>query len=239
MSRKNAKTSFSASELDEIRDLIQELMSENSDRQKSIRATLRKRGLYWSEVGDKMPYTLDSLDILISNGIIKITDNTDDLNNEKNIQRSPQTSNNKTNTGRENSDEYYVINLCDEVLEQRASRQHRFDFLKGDGKNPRALPVDAYYEKLNLVVEYHERQHSEEVKLFDNRDTVSGVSRGEQRQIYDNRRKEKLPENGIKLVIIDYRDFGDSKKLQRNHDKDIEIVRQILNDYDIYPKKES
>lgn len=152
MSRENARTSFSTSEMDEIRGLIQELMSANSKRQKSIRAKLHSQGLYWDEVGNRMPYTLESLDILISNGIIKITDSPADLNNEIAMQHSPQTSNNKTNTGRKNSDEHYVINLCDEVLGQHAARQHKFDFLKGDGENPRCLPVDAYYEGLKLVI---------------------------------------------------------------------------------------
>jgi hypothetical protein len=34
--------------------------------------------------------------------------------------------------GRESSDEYYVLDLCDEALGERALRQHRFDWLRGD-----------------------------------------------------------------------------------------------------------
>ncbi|WP_309751901.1 hypothetical protein [Novosphingobium sp.] len=45
------------------------------------------------------------------------------------------------------------------------------------------LPVDAWYPELALVIEYRERQHSEAVKFFDQRETVSGVGRGEQRRI--------------------------------------------------------
>ena len=44
--------------------------------------------------------------------------------------------------------EIYVIDLCDELLGERASRQHRFDWLVGDpGRDgrPRALLVDAFY----------------------------------------------------------------------------------------------
>ena len=52
---------------------------------------------------------------------------------------------------RNDSDEFYVINLCDEVLGANASRQHTFDFLRGDGTPGRWLPVDAYYPELNLV----------------------------------------------------------------------------------------
>ena len=58
--------------------------------------------------------------------------------------------------------------------------------------------------------------------------TVSGVSRGEQRKIYDERRRIGLPKHGIKLVIISYSDFGQTKKLVRNHDTDLNTVKAIL-----------
>lgn len=145
-------------------------------------------------------------------------------------------SSQKSTTGkRKNSDEAYIIDLCDEVLNLKASRQHRFHFLQGDtspktGKKVE-LPVDAYYKKFKLVVEYNERQHTEEVDFFDKKKTVSGVSRGEQRRIYDERRKKVLPEHGIDLVIISYSDFGTSKKLQRNHDRDLQVVKRKLEKY--------
>lgn len=130
--------------------------------------------------------------------------------------------------GRSNSDEYYVIDLCDEILKQKASRQHTFDFLRGDGNPGKKLPVDAYYAKKNLVVEYYEKQHTESVSFFDNKQTVSGVSRGEQRKIYDARRKEILPKHGISIVTISYSDFGSTKKLKRNKEADLAVVRRIL-----------
>ena len=86
---------------------------------------------------------------------------------------------------RSESDESYVLDLADEILCLKASRQHRFEWLRGDISPKRGtrscLPVDGYYSSLNLVVEFAERQHSAGVKLFDQRATVSGVSRGEQR----------------------------------------------------------
>ena len=90
------------------------------------------------------------------------------------------------------------------------------------------MPVDAYYRDLDLVVEYYERQHTEEVRFFNRRMTVSGVSRGEQRKIYDERRRTELPKHGIKLVVISYTDFGTSKTLVRNHDADLAVVKEIL-----------
>jgi hypothetical protein len=129
---------------------------------------------------------------------------------------------------KKNRDEVYVIDLCDEVLGIKSSRQHRFPFLLGDSGI--ALPVDAYYEKLSLVIEYCERQHTEAVAFFDRKQTVSGVSRGEQRRLYDERRKAILPQHDIKLVNISYSDFeyDSQKRIIRNHQRDIEIVRKKL-----------
>ena len=110
----------------------------------------------------------------------------------------------------------------------KSSRQHRFPFLLGDSGV--AHPVDAYYEKLRLVVEYCELQHTEAVAFFDQKQTVSGVSRGKQRQIYDERRKLILPQHRIRLINIGYSDFEyDSKKrIVRNRQRDIEIIRDKL-----------
>lgn len=144
-----------------------------------------------------------------------------------------QTSQTAAAHGRANSDEYYVIGLCDEVLGQKAVHQYTFDFLRGD--SGRKLNVDAYYKDLNLVIEYCERQHTEAVAFFDHNErlTVSGVTRGEQRKIYDQRRRELLPQHGIKLIEIHYTDFGSSKKLKRNPEHDKEVIKQILKKHNI------
>lgn len=126
-------------------------------------------------------------------------------------------------------DEDYVIDLCDEVLGLEASRQHRFDFLTGD--TGRELPVDAYYEEKKLVVEYHEKQHTEDVPLFNRKKTASGVPRGEQRKMYDERRQKVLPEHGISLVIISYNDFeyDKQKRIKRNRESDLKTVKEKLD----------
>ncbi len=103
---------------------------------------------------------------------------------------------------RSDSDEAYVIDLCDALLSEHASRQHRFDWLVGDpGRDGRrrSLPVDAYYAEHRLVIEYRERQHDEPVAHFDkpNALTVSGVHRGIQRRIYDDRRAVEIPAHGL------------------------------------------
>ncbi len=136
-------------------------------------------------------------------------------------------------------DEHYVLDLCDRVLGAKASRQHRFEWLRGDpvdeeGKaTGRKLPVDAYYADQRLVVEYRERQHSEPVAIMDRRATVSGCPRGMQRKIYDQRRRTEIPKNGLRLVELDFSIFKHkkgSRKLLRDawHDERIIDERIIM-----------
>jgi hypothetical protein len=104
--------------------------------------------------------------------------------------------------GRVESDETYVLDLCDEVLAERGSRQHRFDWLVGDpGRSGRRvrLPVDSFWAGHRLVVEYREVQHDRPVAHFDkpHRLTVSGVHRGHQRAIYDARRDVEIPAHDL------------------------------------------
>lgn len=129
----------------------------------------------------------------------------------------------------------YIIDICDRVLGTPALREYRFNFLRGDpGRNGRAaarLPVDAYYPTLNLVIEYCERQHTESVPLFDKPDvlTVSGVHRGLQRALYDQRRRTVLPKHGITLVELHFSEFRcRSKRLLRLADEDEAVIRKRL-----------
>lgn len=126
-------------------------------------------------------------------------------------------------------DEAYIIDLCDRVLGRKASRQHRFPYLLGDTGTP--LPVDAYYEDLALVVEYRERQHLEPVAFWDKKPTASGVPRGRQRALYDERRREVLPQHGITLVQFSHSDFkcGSRKRLLRFTEDDERVVREKLS----------
>lgn len=142
----------------------------------------------------------------------------------------------KTMGRRADSDEAYILDLCDELLGWRAQREHRFPFLLGDpGKSGRrtSLPVDAYYPDLALVIEYQERQHFEAVAHFDKpwKLTVSGVHRGEQRRIYDARREEVLPQHGIKLVVLrcDQFERSGAKRLKRTPD-DARLIRAALEE---------
>jgi len=138
---------------------------------------------------------------------------------------------------RADSDEHYLLNLCDEVLGLPSSRQHKFEWLRGDFSEKKQsfsyLPVDGFWEPLGLVVEFAERQHDEAVKHFDKPSvmTVSGVHRGIQRRIYDQRRVELVPVNGINLLVIPATAFVLKRgKIVREPARDIEVVRVLLSE---------
>ncbi|MBG6056152.1 hypothetical protein IWX81_002584 [Salinibacterium sp. CAN_S4] len=129
--------------------------------------------------------------------------------------------------------EKYAIGLCDEVLAVASAKHHRFSWLMGD-ESPvtgrrRALPVDAYWESLNLVMEFHEKQHTEAVALFDNRKTLSGMNRGSLRKLYDNRRIELIPQHRLQLVTIPMSDFIVKRALTvPSRDTDVATVRRYV-----------
>jgi hypothetical protein len=135
---------------------------------------------------------------------------------QKTVEKSKTTTIEKSNS-RKDSDEHYVLDLCNIALGKTGLRQHKFDFLLGDansqGKQAK-LPVDNYYPELNLVIEYKEQQHTKPNTHFDKPDlfTLSGVHLGEQRPIYDQRRLEVLPQHGIQVIEISYSDFMFDRK---------------------------
>ena len=95
----------------------------------------------------------------------------------------------------------YVTELLVELLGP-AEIEKRFDWCRGDTRDPAVLgvrlPYDAAWEARKLIVEVDERQHGEAVAFFDKpgRMTVSGVHRGEQRQLYDERKVRLAREQG-------------------------------------------
>ncbi len=135
---------------------------------------------------------------------------------------------------RTDSDEKYILDLVAEVLAEPDYRwQHRFPSLLGDpghdGKR-RPLPVDGYFPRHKLIVEYWERQHSAPVPIMDEAMSISGVSRGHQRRLYDERRRAWARANGLRLLILDYRGFETDQqgKLRRSPDADRQAVAAAL-----------
>lgn len=221
-----SKASFTKSEAEEIIRLIEEKLKVDSVKQKGIRDKIRKIGFYASDYGFRDGYTVEQF---LSVAKIIGSSTTPPMLKVEPIKAKKQAEQEiKPKSPRSTSDESYIIDLCDEVLKLKALRQHRFDFLKGDSGT--RLPVDAYYPSLNLVIEYKERQHTEAVNFFDKRQTVSGVGRGEQRAIYDQRRRDVLPKFGIQLIEFDYSEFEHTrgKKLVRSREDDLKVIRTRL-----------
>lgn len=135
---------------------------------------------------------------------------------------------------RAKSDEKYILDLAAEVLAEPDYRwQHRFPTLLGDpGQDGRRrpLPVDGYYPRHQLVIEYWEKQHSAPVPIMDEGPTVSGISRGHQRRLYDQRRQVWAMANGLRFVILDYRGFETDQqgRIQRDPARDRQIVADAL-----------
>lgn len=131
------------------------------------------------------------------------------------------------------SDEAYVVELCEQILGQKAVRQARFAWLLGDpnslGRRAR-LPVDACWPHLHLVVGYRERQHTDGVPFFDRRHTVSGVGRREQRRRYDELREELPPAHGVRLVVVPVAALSHDGRgrLLRDADADRRVLRGLL-----------
>jgi hypothetical protein len=151
--------------------------------------------------------------------------------------RVPESPSRPSQQGR---DESYVLDLLDELLGVRGSRQHRFDWLVGDpGQDTqrRQLPVDSYWPGLGLVVEYRERQHDEPISHFDKPDrmTVSGVHRGEQRRLYDERRDTLVPNHGLTLLIVKPAQLAaDTRgRLRRHPEVDRRALLALLRSADI------
>jgi len=222
-----SKSIFTKEEADEIVKLIRKKLESDSSKQVGIRNKIRRLGFYASEFGFRGGYTVEQfLSVAkIEGSKVKITPQLKAKTSSNDLNLNP-----KENKTRQTSDESYIIDLCDEVLNLKGVRQHCFDFLRGDAGN--RLPVDAWYPSLNLVIEYRERQHTETVKFFDKRQTVSGMGRGEQRKLYDQRRRDVLPQNNIKLIEIDYSDFEHTKgkKLVRNIEEDLGVIIKKVND---------
>ena len=136
------------------------------------------------------------------------------------------------------NDEAYIIDLCDSILGQKAYRKKKFEFLQGDyhkdGESKTKIPVDAYYEDLSLAILYQGNYSpSETSNRKEERQTVSGMNRAEQRERYHNRKVLALPKNGIKVINVSYRDFpyDDQFKIERDSDRDTETLKDLLKDF--------
>jgi len=103
--------------------------------------------------------------------------------------------------------EDYVLDLLEQLLGP-AERGKTFEWAVGDPSpktgRRRRLPFDAVWEQRKLIVEVEEEQHRESTPFFDkpHRMTVSGVHRGEQRRVYDERKRAAARARGYRVVAV-------------------------------------
>jgi hypothetical protein len=238
-----SKVNFSQEEAREIRDLLSRRVHVEADEQKRIRNQIRSLGFYISDFPCRRDgFTVADFDNLVESGAISISHvhaNPPDLMESRPfllLDGGGKISSRETHSSvserrlsaRQNRDEAYILDLCDEVMGIPSLRQHRFPFLIGDAGT--MLPVDGYYPEQNLVIEYREKQHTEAVPFFDKRPTVSGTSRGVQRQLYDERRRQILPEHGIHLIELSVEEFEhfSNMRLRRLRESDLLTLNSRL-----------
>lgn len=125
-------------------------------------------------------------------------------------------------------DENYLLDLCDEILDQKALRQHKFNFL-GEGRN---LPFLGFYPNLNLALYYQKPPQSEVVTRLENINWISGRSlhREKEEEEFLQRCRELLSEKGIQHLEIHHSIFSYNKlkRMNRNLQKDKLTLENLI-----------
>ncbi len=117
------KSIFTKEEAEQIILLIEQKLKSDSVKQKGIRQKIRNLGFYARESGIGNGYTV--ADFL---SVVTIEES---LSSNKTFDKSTLKANKAQRvTKRGNSDEAYILDICDEVLGLKGLRQYRFDFLR-------------------------------------------------------------------------------------------------------------
>lgn len=140
---------------------------------------------------------------------------------------------------RSNSDEVYIMGLIDELLNQTGSRKHTFDFLLGDlhqnGETRTELPIDLYYANLKLALEIvkHPEKKKNAIESKEEKLTVSGITRAEQRLKYLKRKEIVLTQKEISFIEIHLESFevDASMQLIRKKGNDVRELIGLLSDF--------
>lgn len=131
----------------------------------------------------------------------------------------------------ENSDEFYLVNLCDELLQQEASRKHTFNTLVGSqhkrGKGRTKLPLAAYYEDLKLVIEF--LRHDQDFDALDKKAQARII----QIKRYHQLKKKAVLQKNLLFIEINYDAFtcDDTNKLTRNIAQDKLVLKGYLKNF--------
>ena len=140
---------------------------------------------------------------------------------------------------RSNSDEIYIMGLLDGLLNETGSRKHTFEYLLGDyhqnGKTRTKLPIDLYYANLNLALEIveHPEKRKNAIESKEEKMTVSGLSRADQRLKYFYRKKNTLTNKDKAFIEIPLENFevDDAFQLTRNKENDERELRTLLSNF--------
>ena len=101
------------------------------------------------------------------------------------------------------SEEAVIVHI-ENILSSQAIRQKQFKWLKYNENNRSNMRVDAYFEDLNLIVEYNGVQHYEHCKFFHN--TEKAFEESKARDLF---KYQKIKEKDINLIIHKYSDSLD------------------------------
>lgn len=136
---------------------------------------------------------------------------------------------------RANSDEVYVLDVIDALLNEKGSRKHTFDYLWGDlhknGETRTKLPIDVYFANLRLALEIVEHPEKNTADAKEEKQTVSGVSRAAQRLIYYERKKTALENKDIAFldVPLELFEHDQDTRIIRDNDKVESVLRSLLS----------
>lgn len=118
------------------------------------------------------------------------------------------------------TDASYILGLCKKILNSSSGHQIKIDFSKLSD-NPVAKPekvkVDSYFEEYHLAVIYQDKKYFDLLKTHK-------ITKPE---------KSKFESIGLKLLLISYKNFphDTAGKIKRNIQKDLEIVRNLLEPF--------
>ena len=93
----------------------------------------------------------------------------------------------------------WVIERFAKTLGEEPIYEHRFDWLRNPKTN-RHLPVDGYFPKSGIIVEYNGPQHYHIDKMYTPTEEALKY-----RQWLDEYKYKSIREHGYKLIVVDYR----------------------------------
>lgn len=125
---------------------------------------------------------------------------------------------------RVNSDEHYVLSLCEQIVGRKALREFSFDWLRADPDargTRRKLPVDAYWPEHSAAAQYYVGPIIP--------DLATASERTLQRLAYDERRRTECARYRIQLIEVSSEQLAHrGSKLLREIEHDLAVLRPLV-----------